>query len=288
MKAATGIRSPLRGRSVTNICAGSCVIMSSTRPLSATACGVTPHAQKTGISCAEIRAGSPESGRLRSAIPIAFGSPTAARRSAGDVVTGIETSYREPHEDGLKRRPFRRERLGGRTTGWPLPWPDPQVCFRRAKIRAVPWARSDELAAERWHDRFLLGNHAEDLVLAVMDFEHELAQERLMVFFAEHFVALREVVALLHLQTLESIDELHCVLLAVETRLRHADLERVHCLVVRLHVAVRQRARGIDLLQALDRLVEEALMVRRVQHPVEDRHVAVDAYEALCLDPQRG
>src|SRR5215813_15098674 len=41
-------RSPSRGRSVTNICAGSCVIMKSTRARSATACGVTPHAQKTG------------------------------------------------------------------------------------------------------------------------------------------------------------------------------------------------------------------------------------------------
>jgi hypothetical protein len=43
-------RSPSRGRSVTNICAGSWVIMRSTRALSATACDVTPQGQKTGIS----------------------------------------------------------------------------------------------------------------------------------------------------------------------------------------------------------------------------------------------
>jgi hypothetical protein len=47
-----GQRSPSRGRSVTNICAGSWVIMNSIRALSATACGVTPQAQKTGTSFA--------------------------------------------------------------------------------------------------------------------------------------------------------------------------------------------------------------------------------------------
>ena len=41
---------PSRGRSVTNIRAGSWVIMNSTRAISATACGVTPQAQKTGTS----------------------------------------------------------------------------------------------------------------------------------------------------------------------------------------------------------------------------------------------
>ena len=45
-------RQPSRGRSVTNICAGSWVIMRSTRALTATACEVTPQPQKTGISCA--------------------------------------------------------------------------------------------------------------------------------------------------------------------------------------------------------------------------------------------
>jgi hypothetical protein len=45
--------SPSRGRSVKNIWAGSCVTMNSTRAFSATACGVTPQPQKTGISFAE-------------------------------------------------------------------------------------------------------------------------------------------------------------------------------------------------------------------------------------------
>jgi hypothetical protein len=45
-------RPPSRGRSVKNICAGSWVIMNSTRAFSATACGVTPQPQKTGISFA--------------------------------------------------------------------------------------------------------------------------------------------------------------------------------------------------------------------------------------------
>src|SRR5215831_19793607 len=43
----TELRSPSRGRSDTNICARSWVIMSSRRALSATACGVTPHGPET-------------------------------------------------------------------------------------------------------------------------------------------------------------------------------------------------------------------------------------------------
>ena len=42
--------SPSRGRSVRNMMPGSCVIMNSGRVSSATACGVTPQAQKTGTS----------------------------------------------------------------------------------------------------------------------------------------------------------------------------------------------------------------------------------------------
>jgi hypothetical protein len=52
-------RPPSRGRSVTNICAGSWVIMRSTRALTATACGVTPQPQKTGTSFARMGTGSP-------------------------------------------------------------------------------------------------------------------------------------------------------------------------------------------------------------------------------------
>ena len=77
------------------------------------------------------------------------------------------------------------------------------------------------------------------------------------------------------------------VLAALELRLLHADLERVHRLVVRLHVAVGQRAGRIDLLQPRLGLVEELLVVRRVERRVEHRDVAVDADEAVDLVAER-
>ena len=55
------------------------------------------------------------------------------------------------------------------------------------------------------------------------------------------------------------------VLAAAELRLLHAELEGVHRLVVRLHVAVGQRAGGIDLLEPRHGLVEELLVRRRVE-----------------------
>src|ERR1043166_7007607 len=97
----------------------------------------------------------------------------------------------------------------------------------------------DELAGGR-HDRLLFRDRLDDVVLAVLDVEDELADERLVVLFPHGLVALREVVAFLHLQALEGFDELHRVLAASEAALLHADLERVHRLEVRLHVAIRQ------------------------------------------------
>src|SRR5262245_39557772 len=140
------------------------------------------------------------------------------------------------------------------------PWPwrpgrrrDGQVC-----------GHSRELAS-RWDDRLLLRDHVEDAMLAVLDVEAELAQERLVVLLAEQLVALREVVALLHLEPFERLDQLHGVLAALEAGLFHADLEGVHRLVVRLRVAVGQRPRGVDLLEAHHRVVEELLVVRGIE-----------------------
>src|SRR4029453_9257521 len=98
-------------------------------------------------------------------------------------------------------------------------------------------------------------------VLAALDLEEELAEEGLMVFLAQELVPLRKIVALLHLETLEGLDELHRVFLAAEARLLHADAERVHRLVVRLHVPVGQGTGGIDLLEALGGFLEEPLLM---------------------------
>src|SRR3989475_671082 len=145
----------------------------------------------------------------------------------------------------------------------------------------------DELAGGR-HDRLLFRDRLDDVVLAVLDVEDELADERLVVLFPHGLVALREVVAFLHLQALESFDELHRVLVASEAALLHADLERVYRLEVRLHVAIRQGARRVDLLERRHRLVEELLVRRRVQRRVEHGDVPVDADESLDLLAEGG
>src|SRR5258705_9680733 len=119
--------------------------------------------------------------------------------------------------------------------------------------------------ARRWDERLFLGDRFQELVLVVLDREDELAQERLVVFLPDRLVALREVVALLHFHAFQGLDQVHRVLAAAEPRLLHAELQEVHRLEVRLHIAVRQRARRIDLLELDDGLVEELLVVRRVQ-----------------------
>src|SRR5215218_8857124 len=63
-------------RSVTNMCPGLCVIIKGGRALMATACGVTPHAQKTGTWFSAISTGSPNSGSFMSLTPNESGSPT--------------------------------------------------------------------------------------------------------------------------------------------------------------------------------------------------------------------
>ena len=62
-----------------------------------------------------------------------------------------------------------------------------------------------------------------------------------MVLLAQDLVALREVVAFLHLQPFQGLDQLHGVLAAAEAGLLHADLERIHGFIIRLHVAVGER-----------------------------------------------
>src|SRR3990172_7508692 len=144
-----------------------------------------------------------------------------------------------------------------------------------------------ELARGR-HDRLFLRDDLQDLVVAAADLVQELAEERLVVILAEELVALGEVVALLHLEPLERPDELHRVLAPAEARLLHAELEGVHALVVRLDVAVGARPARIHGLEPGPRVVEEPLVGRGVQHAREDRHVAVDADEAVALGADGG
>src|SRR5258705_12677102 len=140
----------------------------------------------------------------------------------------------------------------------------------------LPWPLR-ELAGRR-DERLLLGNRLQELVLVVLDREDELAQERLVIFLPDRLVALREVIAFLDVHAFQGLDQVHRVLAAAEPGLLHAELQEVHRLEGRLHVAVRQRAGRVELLELDDGLVEKLLLVRRVKRavPLTDMHGAVE------------
>src|SRR6266446_2839096 len=162
----------------------------------------------------------------------------------------------------------------------------------RDPVANPPTARAEPLGsgelASRREQRLLLLDRLHDPMLAALDLEEELAHERLVILLAEHLVALREVVAFLHLQAFERLDQLHGVLAAAEARFLHAELHGIHGLVVRLYVAIGQRTGGIDLPEPHARLFQELLVRRRVERTFENRKVAIDADEALDLVAERG
>src|SRR6266850_7517266 len=121
-----------------------------------------------------------------------------------------------------------------------------------------------EFAGRREYCLFLWHNF-DDPVLAVVDLENELAQERLVIFFAQRFVALREIVAFLHLQAFECRDQFGCVVAALEARLLDAELERVHRLEVGLNITIGDRRGRVDRLEPGHGLIEEPLVPRRVE-----------------------
>ena len=126
-----------------------------------------------------------------------------------------------------------------------------------------------------------------DLIGAALHLEDDLAHERLVVLLAQHLVAGREVGALLHLEPFEGGDQLVAVVAALEAGFLDAELDGVHRLEIRLDIAVGQRARQSDLLQPVDRLVEEGVQIGRVERRVEYRHIAVDADKPLDLVAER-
>src|SRR6266446_1562998 len=161
----------------------------------------------------------------------------------------------------------------------------------RDPVANPPTARAEPLGsgelASRREQRLLLLDRLHDPMLAALDLEEELAHERLVILLAEHLVALREVVAFLHLQAFERLDQLHGVLAAAEARFLHAELQGIHRLIVRLHVAVGQRTGGIDLLEADAGVFQEPLMCRRIERTLENRNVSIDADEAFDLVAER-
>src|SRR5262249_14733565 len=94
-----------------------------------------------------------------------------------------------------------------------------------------------ELAGWR-EDRLLLWNRLEDLVLAILHVEDELADEGLVILLAQHLVALREVVTFFHFESLERLAQLHRVFASAALRFLHAELQGINGLIVRLDVTV--------------------------------------------------
>jgi len=99
-----------------------------------------------------------------------------------------------------------------------------------------------------------------------------------MVILADRLVALREVVALLHLDAFEARSLRRSR--DLEFRRLHGDLHDVHGFVVRLHVFVGQRTARMILAAACLCFFEEAPVRGRIEWALEDRDVAFDPDES--------
>src|SRR6266446_6538955 len=144
-----------------------------------------------------------------------------------------------------------------------------------------------EFASWREYGLFLW-HHFDDPVFAVVDLENEFAQEGLVVFLAQRFVALREIIPFLHLQAFECRDQFGCVVAALEARLLDAELQRVHRLEVGLNITIGDRRGRVDGLEPGHGLIEEPLVPRRVERRFEQRHIPVDADKPFDLVAERG
>jgi hypothetical protein len=109
-----------------------------------------------------------------------------------------------------------------------------------------------------------------------------------VIGLAQRLVALREVVAFLHFEALERLDQLVGVVAAVELRRDHGDLYGVHGLVVRLHVAIGQWPRRVDLGQSCFGFIEEPVQIGSIKRPLEYRDVAIDGDEPFDLVAEGG
>src|SRR2546427_7783155 len=87
-----------------NMCPGLCVSMNGGLEASATACGVTPHAQNTGTSPGRNGCASPHSGFVTSLIPMAAGSPmcTGAPCALGKRALAVTALRSEEHTSELQ------------------------------------------------------------------------------------------------------------------------------------------------------------------------------------------
>src|SRR4029077_16579008 len=112
-----------------------------------------------------------------------------------------------------------------------------------------------------WEVCLVLRYRLEKVEAAAFNLVQELAEERLVIGLAQRFVALREVVTFLHFEALERLDQLVGVVAAVELRRDHGDLYGVHGLVVRLHVAIGQWPRRVDLGQSCFGFIEEPVQI---------------------------
>src|SRR5262245_24670054 len=188
-------------------------------------------------------------------LPAPFG-PMTARISPW--CTSIETLLRAVNPPNCIVSPSVRRMVG-------TPPPRPAAAGGTA---GDPVVTLGELARGR-NDGLFLGDDLEDLVLSPADLEDELAGEGLVILLTQGLVPLREIVALLHLEPFEGLDELGRVVATLETGLLHADPERVDPLEVRLHIPVRKGAGRIDLLQTRHRFVEKLLVRGGVEDPLQ-------------------
>src|SRR5207253_9537745 len=81
-------------------------------------------------------------------------------------------------------------------------------------------ARSGEFAFRR-KDGLFLRDDIEDPILAFVNVEDELADEGLVILLAQRLVALREIIAFLHFEAFQRLDQLWRVFASAEFRFFH-------------------------------------------------------------------
>src|SRR5262249_39861090 len=137
-------------------------------------------------------------------LPAPFG-PMTARTSPG--ATAIDTRFSAVRPPNCTVSPSVWRIGGGAVPGL---GPDTAPPAGAAGVRVGHATGLRELAAG-WDDRLLFGDDVHDLVLTAAELEQELPCERLVILLAEELVALRKVLAFLHLEALQGLDELHRV-----------------------------------------------------------------------------
>src|ERR1700748_1628813 len=102
--------------------------------------------------------------------------------------------------------------------------PPPRAKVQQGRVveGRTMFSSSGEMAGRR-HHRLFPRDCVEDVVFAVLNLKDELAREGLMVFFAQHLVAGREIGAFLYFEAFERGNQLWRVVASLKIRFLDPD-----------------------------------------------------------------